>query len=150
MKLIATALPGVLTLEPRVFGDERRFFMEIYRRDDHHVRHSIPRDLVQDNLSYSRRGVLRGLHLQWPHSQGKLVYSAGLGAASYPGAPGPTHRVGTRCGRQRHHLHGGGQGRGRRRAGPAHQRRGTRSAWRFGAPARRTNHCGGAQGSEGA
>ena len=72
MRVIATELPGVLILEPKVFGDERGFFMEIYRRDDY-ARHGIPRDLVQDNLSYSRRGVLRGLHLQWPHPQGKLV-----------------------------------------------------------------------------
>ncbi|WP_089729519.1 dTDP-4-dehydrorhamnose 3,5-epimerase [Candidatus Thiosymbion oneisti] len=72
MKVIVTELPGVLILEPKVFGDERGFFMETYRRDDY-ARHGIPRDLVQDNLSYSRRGVLRGLHLQWPHPQGKLV-----------------------------------------------------------------------------
>ncbi len=72
MKVIATEIPGVLILEPEVFGDERGFFMETYRRD-RYVRHGIPQDLVQDNLSYSRRGVLRGLHLQWPHPQGKLV-----------------------------------------------------------------------------
>jgi len=70
--LIVTELPGVLILEPRVFGDERGFFMETYQRN-HYARHGIPRNLVQDNLSYSRRGVLRGLHLQWPHPQEKLV-----------------------------------------------------------------------------
>lgn len=72
MKVIATELPGVLILEPKVFGDERGFFMETYRRDDY-AWYGIPRDLVQDNLSYSCRGVLRGLHLQWPYPQGKLV-----------------------------------------------------------------------------
>ena len=58
MKVIATELPEVLILEPKVFGDERGFFMETYRRDDY-AQHGIPRDLVQDNLSYSRGGVLR-------------------------------------------------------------------------------------------
>lgn len=72
MKVIETELPGVLTIEPKVFGDDRGFFLETYHRD-RYTQHGIPPDLVQDNLSYSRRGVLRGLHLQWPHPQGKLV-----------------------------------------------------------------------------
>jgi dTDP-4-dehydrorhamnose 3,5-epimerase len=72
VKAIATHLPGVLILEPKIFGDDRGFFMETYQRD-RYAKHGIPRDLVQDNLSFSRRGVLRGLHLQWPHPQGKLV-----------------------------------------------------------------------------
>ena len=72
MNVIATEIPDVLILEPRVFGDNRGYFMEIYQRD-RYAEQGIPANLVQDNLSYSRRGVLRGLHLQWPHPQGKLV-----------------------------------------------------------------------------
>jgi dTDP-4-dehydrorhamnose 3,5-epimerase len=72
VKIIETDLPGVLIIEPKVFGDDRGFFMETYQRDRYAER-GIPQDLVQDNLSYSRRGVLRGLHLQWPYPQGKLV-----------------------------------------------------------------------------
>ena len=72
MKAIETEIPGVLILEPRVFGDERGFFMETYRRQDY-AGLGIAEDLVQDNLSSSRHGVLRGLHVQHPHSQGKLV-----------------------------------------------------------------------------
>lgn len=73
MKITATRLPGVLIIEPDVFGDDRGFFMETY----HQARYEelgIKARFVQDNLSYSRRGVLRGLHYQYPHSQGKLVY----------------------------------------------------------------------------
>jgi len=72
VNVIETDLPGVLIIEPKVFGDDRGFFLETYQRD-RYAEHGIPQDLVQDNLSYSRRGVLRGLHLQWPHPQGKLV-----------------------------------------------------------------------------
>jgi dTDP-4-dehydrorhamnose 3,5-epimerase len=72
VKLIETEIPGVLIVEPKVFGDERGFFMETYRRDRYEEQ-GIPGTLVQDNLSYSRRGVLRGLHLQCPYAQGKLV-----------------------------------------------------------------------------
>lgn len=72
MNVIATELPGVLVLEPKVFGDDRGFFMETYRKDSF-ASYGVPEGLVQDNLSFSRRGVLRGLHLQWPHPQGKLV-----------------------------------------------------------------------------
>ena len=73
MKLIQTSLPGVLIIEPRVFGDERGFFMETWNQ----ARYSeagLPCSFVQDNLSFSRRGVLRGLHFQNPNPQGKLVY----------------------------------------------------------------------------
>jgi dTDP-4-dehydrorhamnose 3,5-epimerase len=74
MKLTRTAIDGVLILEPRVFGDERGFFLESYNQkafDD-----ALGRELrfVQDNHSRSARGVLRGLHYQLPpHAQGKLV-----------------------------------------------------------------------------
>lgn len=73
MKVTETRLPGVMIIEPDVFSDERGFFMETY----HQARYDelgIKVRFVQDNLSYSRRGVLRGLHYQYPHSQGKLVY----------------------------------------------------------------------------
>lgn len=72
MKVTETAIPGVLIVEPRVFGDERGWFLESWqcRR---YADHGIPRDMVQDNQAYSRHGVLRGLHIQHPHAQGKLV-----------------------------------------------------------------------------
>lgn len=72
MKVTSTELPGVLVVEPKVFGDERGFFLETFQAE-RYAAHGIPGAMVQDNLSYSRRGVLRGLHLQWPHPQGKLV-----------------------------------------------------------------------------
>jgi dTDP-4-dehydrorhamnose 3,5-epimerase len=73
MNLIQTALPDVLLFEPRVFGDERGYFFESFRLDVFE-RHAGPVRFVQDNESYSRRGVLRGLHYQkTPHTQGKLV-----------------------------------------------------------------------------
>ncbi|HEY6011171.1 MAG TPA: dTDP-4-dehydrorhamnose 3,5-epimerase [Nitrospirota bacterium] len=72
-EFIQTALPGVLLVRPKVFGDERGFFLELYKHTDF-VRGGIPEHLVQDNLSRSARGVLRGLHYQKdPHAQGKLV-----------------------------------------------------------------------------
>ena len=74
MKMIATDLPEVLVLEPRLFGDERGFFMETYNRRafNEAVGHEV--DFVQDNHSRSSKGVLRGLHYQLPpHAQGKLV-----------------------------------------------------------------------------
>lgn len=67
-----TSLPGVLLIEPKVFGDERGFFMEMYRADAFRAA-GIPDTFVQDNHSRSARGVLRGLHYQEPNAQGKLV-----------------------------------------------------------------------------
>ena len=75
MKVITTELPGVLLIEPNVFGDQRGFFMETY----HQARYretGIPEHFVQDNQSRSRRGVLRGLHYQLVQPQGKLVWVA--------------------------------------------------------------------------
>jgi len=75
MKVITTELPGVLLIEPNVFGDQRGFFMETY----HQARYQeagIPERFVQDNHSRSRRGVLRGLHYQRVQPQGKLVWVA--------------------------------------------------------------------------
>lgn len=73
MQRIETAIPGVVILEPRVFGDARGFFMESWNQA-RYVEAGLPASFVQDNLSYSRRGVLRGLHFQNPNAQGKLVY----------------------------------------------------------------------------
>jgi len=72
MMVTETTLPGVLVLEPKVFGDERGFFMEIWQRQRYREL-GIDADFVQDNLSFSRAGVLRGLHFQNPNAQGKLV-----------------------------------------------------------------------------
>jgi dTDP-4-dehydrorhamnose 3,5-epimerase len=72
MKVIATAIPEVLIVEPKVAGDARGFFIETFRAD-RYAAHGIVRPFVQDNLSRSARGVLRGLHLQNPKSQGKLA-----------------------------------------------------------------------------
>lgn len=72
MNVIETALPGVLILEPRVFGDERGFFMESYN-ERVFSELGLPTHHVQDNHSRSARGVLRGLHYQIQRPQGKLV-----------------------------------------------------------------------------
>ena len=72
MKVIETALPGVLIFEPKVFGDERGFFVETYR-ESAFVEAGLNVGFVQDNQSRSRRGVLRGLHYQLQQPQGKLV-----------------------------------------------------------------------------
>jgi len=66
-------LPGVRVVEPRVFGDERGWFLENYRAE-HFDAHGIDVSFAQVNTSRSRRGVLRGLHYQWPEPQGKLVW----------------------------------------------------------------------------
>ncbi|MEN6566461.1 MAG: dTDP-4-dehydrorhamnose 3,5-epimerase [Veillonellales bacterium] len=78
MNIVETKLPGVLIVETRAFGDERGFFKETWRQERYEAL-GIKGPFVQDNLSYSTRGVLRGLHYQNPHSQGKLV-SVVLGA----------------------------------------------------------------------
>jgi dTDP-4-dehydrorhamnose 3,5-epimerase len=73
MNVLETNLPGVIVFEPRVFSDERGFLMETWRAD-RYEQAGLPARFVQDNLSFSRRGVLRGLHFQNPDQQGKLVY----------------------------------------------------------------------------
>jgi dTDP-4-dehydrorhamnose 3,5-epimerase len=72
MNIIPTAIPEVLVAEPKVFGDQRGFFVETFRTD-RYAAAGIGGPFVQDNLSRSAYGVLRGLHLQNPRSQGKLV-----------------------------------------------------------------------------
>ena len=73
MKVIATALPEVLILEPQVFGDERGFFYESFNARRFAEATGVNREFVQDNHSRSARGVLRGLHYQLQQAQGKLV-----------------------------------------------------------------------------
>ena len=68
-----TELPGVLVLEPQVFSDERGFFFESFNQREFARATGFDVPFVQDNHSRSVRGVLRGLHYQWPHPQGKLV-----------------------------------------------------------------------------
>jgi len=65
-------MPEVMIIEPKLFGDSRGFFLESYQFQ-RYVDRGVRRPFVQDNLSRSRQGVLRGLHLQNPFSQGKLV-----------------------------------------------------------------------------
>ncbi len=72
MKVTHTNLPGCIVIEPRVFGDERGFFFESWNRRTL-ADAGIDVDFVQDNHSRSRQGVLRGLHYQVEHAQGKLV-----------------------------------------------------------------------------
>ena len=72
MKIIETKLPGVLIIEPDIFGDSRGFFMETYHKERYGVA-GMDAEFVQDNTSFSTRGTLRGLHFQYPHSQAKLV-----------------------------------------------------------------------------
>ncbi|WP_164156863.1 dTDP-4-dehydrorhamnose 3,5-epimerase [Sandarakinorhabdus rubra] len=72
MTITATALPGVLLIEPRVFGDARGFFLESWNRRSF-AEAGLDLDFVQDNHSRSARGVLRGLHYQLRQPQGKLV-----------------------------------------------------------------------------
>ena len=72
MQVTPTSLPEVLLIEPRVFGDERGFFYESWNRRAFAAA-GIAAEFVQDNHSRSRRGVLRGLHYQVEHAQGKLV-----------------------------------------------------------------------------
>ena len=73
MRVIATDLPDVLVLEPKVFGDARGFFMESYNARAFAEATGLQVDFVQDNHSRSMRGVLRGLHYQIQQPQGKLV-----------------------------------------------------------------------------
>ena len=72
MKIIETHLPGVLVIEPKLFGDKRGFFLETYR-EDVLQQAGINTHFVQDNHSRSSQGVLRGLHYQMTQTQGKLV-----------------------------------------------------------------------------
>jgi dTDP-4-dehydrorhamnose 3,5-epimerase len=73
VKVLETELPGVLVIEPQVISDSRGFFMETFQQR-RYTQTGIMGSFVQDNVSCSRRGVLRGLHFQHPQTQGKLAY----------------------------------------------------------------------------
>ena len=72
MNVIESAIPGVLIIEPMIFGDARGFFLETFQAQ-RYADFGLARPFVQDNLSRSARGTLRGLHFQEPQAQGKLV-----------------------------------------------------------------------------
>jgi dTDP-4-dehydrorhamnose 3,5-epimerase len=72
MRIIPTEIPDVLLLEPRVFSDSRGFFLETYNERTFAAL-GVDVHFVQDNQSHSKKGVLRGLHYQIEHAQGKLV-----------------------------------------------------------------------------
>lgn len=72
LKIEATELPGVFLIAPTVHGDARGYFFEAWRADEFAAA-GLPDHFVQDNVSRSAKGVLRGLHVQWPYPQGKLV-----------------------------------------------------------------------------
>ena len=72
MRVVETELPGDLLVEPKLFGDARGFFLETYQQE-RYAASGISATFVQDNLSRSRKGTLRGLHFQEPRGQGKLV-----------------------------------------------------------------------------
>jgi dTDP-4-dehydrorhamnose 3,5-epimerase len=72
MRVEATPLPGVLLIETRRFRDPRGYFQEMWNQQRYREA-GVPGEFVQDNLSMSRKGVLRGLHYQLPHAQAKLV-----------------------------------------------------------------------------
>ena len=73
MKVTQTAIPDVLVIEPQVFGDERGFFFESFNQNNWREKTGLKTTFVQDNHSRSAKGVLRGIHYQIEHSQGKLV-----------------------------------------------------------------------------
>ena len=73
MKIIQTEISGLVLIEPKSFGDSRGFFFESYQRDRYREA-GIGESFVQDNVSRSRKGTLRGLHYQMVQPQGKLVY----------------------------------------------------------------------------
>lgn len=73
MNIIPQKLPGVVLIEPKVFGDSRGFFMETFQSKRYHEDAGIDLEFVQDNYSRSSKGVLRGMHFQKTQPQGKLV-----------------------------------------------------------------------------
>ena len=71
-EFIKTRIPGVMMIQPQIYGDNRGYFMETFKKGDY-AKVGISREFVQDNESSSTKGVLRGLHFQTNHTQGKLV-----------------------------------------------------------------------------
>lgn len=91
MKVVETALPGVLVIEPEVHGDDRGHFLETFHAERYR-RAGVAGPFVQDNQSLSRRGTLRGLHAQLEHPQGKLMRAVtgrifDVAADPRPGSP---------------------------------------------------------------
>lgn len=80
MEFIATSIPDVILMKPKVFGDARGFFMETYQRE-RFAEAGIDPAFVQDNHSRSARGTLRGIHYQVRRTQGKLVRAIEIGRA---------------------------------------------------------------------
>ena len=72
MKVVSTELDGVLIIEPRVFNDKRGYFMECFQKQRYRDA-GVDTEFVQDNISFSVRNTLRGLHYQFPNTQAKLV-----------------------------------------------------------------------------
>ncbi len=73
MKVSKTSIPGVVKIQPKVHKDQRGYFFEFFKISDFE-KHGLPKNFVQDNQAKSSRGVLRGLHYQLDHAQGKLVW----------------------------------------------------------------------------
>lgn len=74
MKFLETKLKGVILIEPEKFTDERGFFLETYH-ENRYYKAGLPKLSLQDNMSYSLQNVVRGLHLQYPNPQAKLIYT---------------------------------------------------------------------------
>ncbi|OUO91582.1 dTDP-4-dehydrorhamnose 3,5-epimerase [Cloacibacillus sp. An23] len=72
MEILTTEFPGLVLIKPKIFGDARGYFYESWNKE-RYENSGITEDFVQDNVSFSSRGVLRGLHYQKPYTQGKLV-----------------------------------------------------------------------------
>lgn len=72
MRVLSTGLAGLVIIEPRVHGDQRGYFKELWKHSSYRAA-GIPEQFVQSNVSRSAAGVLRGLHYQYPNPQGKLV-----------------------------------------------------------------------------
>ena len=75
MELVKTNIPEVLLIEPKVFKDDRGYFLELFS-NERYEKSGVTGNFVQDNLSLSKKGTLRGLHFQYPKSQGKLIYAS--------------------------------------------------------------------------
>ena len=73
MKIVNTKIPDLKIIEPKVLGDERGFFLETFQKKKYLDLLGITDDFVQDNMSRSKKGILRGLHYQAEQTQGKLV-----------------------------------------------------------------------------
>ncbi len=74
MDITNTNLPGVILIQPNLCNDERGFFIEHYHQQRYVEQAGLNVTFVQDNMSRSGQGIIRGLHYQWPHPQGKLVW----------------------------------------------------------------------------